>query len=70
METLSKQINRQNERASSQDELFQKIAKRSETHDKALEKLITIIKKLEIAHEEQNHELKRLANNINACTYV
>ena len=45
METLSKQINKQNERASSQDELFRKIAKRSETHDQALEKLTTIIKK-------------------------
>ena len=47
METLSKQINKQNERASSQDELFRKIAKRSETHDQALEKLTTIIKKTE-----------------------
>ncbi|KAK9296899.1 hypothetical protein QLX08_009209 [Tetragonisca angustula] len=69
METLYKQVNKQNERASGQDELFRKIAKRSESHDQTLEKLTSIIKKLETAHEEQNRELKRLANNINACTY-
>lgn len=69
IESLSKQINRQSERLSHRDDLLRKITKQLDTHDQALEKLTAITKKLEIAYEERNHELKRLVNGVKAYAY-
>ncbi|KAK1118221.1 hypothetical protein K0M31_015266 [Melipona bicolor] len=72
LESLTKLINKTNginKKSSNHDDLLRKITKRFDILDQVLEKLRTIMRKLNVAYEEQNRELKRRANNIKTRAY-
>ncbi|KAK1133362.1 hypothetical protein K0M31_011177 [Melipona bicolor] len=57
VEILTKQINKQNENYTNEDDLLRKLIKRSNIYDETIENLERSIKKLETEDDQQNHQL-------------
>ncbi|KOX75599.1 hypothetical protein WN51_12788 [Melipona quadrifasciata] len=66
---LTKQINKIDERNLNYEDMLKKITKRMDSHEQVLENLTKVMRRLEIATEKRNTELKNLAHELKTYAY-
>lgn len=69
-DSLNKQISEITKNSSKYDENSKKLSKRADAHEKILENLTKVTKRIETAHEAQIKEIKGLAQKLNVKTYT
>lgn len=67
---LTKQINEITKKFSNYEENFKKINERADAHEKILENLTKVTRRIETAHETQINEIKSLARNLKINAYT